>query len=74
MGIFSGLFAKTSGEGWSFDDQNGRLTISGLLKTDKGNPFAGIKKRVCSVVALKGARIKDGSYLFSEMRNLRIHI
>ena len=66
-----GLFSKTiEGNGWSFDKQTGKLTISGELG-DVFNPFKGFAKKVLSVEALPGARTSECFYLFSEMENLR---
>ena len=57
------------GKGWSFDRNSGRLTLNG----DLGNvyrPFKEFENEVRSVEALNGSRIKDGSFLFSDMKNL----
>ncbi len=64
-----GLFTKTRGEGWSFDKKTGTLTISGDLPY-YGMPFGKIANKVVSVVALKGARVRDGLFLFKDMKQL----
>ena len=64
-----GLFTKTSGRGWSLDKGSGRLTINGELG-DVYQPFEKIAKMVRSVVALDGARVRDGRGLFSHMKKL----
>ena len=64
-----GLFTKTSGTGWSLDKGSGRLTINGKLD-DVYRPFEKIAKMVRSVVALDGARVRDGRWLFSDMKKL----
>ena len=68
MGLFTKT--KTSGEGWSFDKSSGRLTISGELPDDEKFEFEILKKKVRSIVALEGAKIKSGFGLFSYMSNL----
>ena len=69
--IGESLFPKSSGAGWSFDKQSGRLTISGDLG-DSSLPFpSGLYKNILSVVALEGARVKHGKSLFAYMKNLR---
>ncbi len=67
-----GLFAKTSGQGWSFDKKSGRLTISGDMgdASDFLDPFDNIRKKVRSIVSLKGASVNNGYNLFSNMENL----
>lgn len=67
-----GFFTKTSGQGWSFDKSSGRLTISG----DTGNALEfsdsmdKIRRKVRSVVAIKGARVRSIWRTFSGMKNL----
>lgn len=67
-----GLFTRTSGQGWSFDKKSGRLTISGDMGDGKDffSESDSIRKKVYSVAALKGARIRNARKLFSGMCNL----
>ena len=64
-----GIVNDFSSEGWYFDGESGRLTISGDLGEDK-NPFKALADKVRSVTALKGARVRNGSNLFCDMKNL----
>ena len=65
-----GLFTKLAEPGsWIFDTKTGVLTINGSLGF-LPDPFKHLKGKVRSVVALPGAKIYDGSYLFYGMIKL----
>ena len=66
------LFAKTSGEGWSFDKKTGQLTITGELPVDADDAFQALGKRIHSIVAVKGARVTFAPWLFAHLKNLKV--
>lgn len=66
------LFAKTSGEGWSFDKKTGQLTLTGELPVSADDAFHALGKRIRSIVALKGARVIYGYWLFAHLENLTV--
>ena len=70
-----GFFTRTktiSGQGWTFDKNSGRLTINGDMGDafDFSDSIDKSRGKVRSIVALKGARVRNGLRLFSDMKNL----
>ena len=61
------MYFTKSGDGWCFDTEYGKLTLTGELGV---NPFEAFKSDVRSVEALPGASISDGTTLFQGMSYL----
>ena len=61
------VYFTKSGDGWEFDTETGKLTLTGQLDE---TPFEEIRDDVRSVEALPGASISNGKQLFAGMSNL----